>query len=114
MAGLTSGRLQQILEQGAAHYDWVIVDTPPVALQPDAQLIAAMVEAIVFVVGAGISQAPVVQHAIETVGRDKIVGVVLNRVDAGTFNEAAYQDYYQDPAPASAPGAQPSSIAAGQ
>jgi protein-tyrosine kinase len=99
MAGLTSGRMQQILEEAAVNYDWVILDTPPVALQPDAHLISSMVEATVFVIGAGISQSAAVQSAIETIGRDKIVGVILNRVDAGAFSESAYYDYYYEQRP---------------
>jgi len=96
MAGLTSGRMQQIIAEAAANYDWVILDTPPVSLQPDAHLLSAFVEAVVFVIGAGISPAAVVQGAIETIGREKIVGVVLNRVDPAAFNESAYYDYYYD------------------
>ena len=94
MAGLTSGRMQQIIAEAAQNYDWVIVDTPPAALQPDASLLSTMVEGIVLVIGAGVSQSSVVQSAIETIGRDKIVGVVLNRVDPASFDETEYYRYY--------------------
>jgi protein-tyrosine kinase len=99
MAGLTSGRMQLILDQAAANYDWVLLDTPPVSLQPDAQVLSTMVEATVFVIGAGISQWPVIQRAIDTIGRDRIVGIILNRVDAATFNESAYYAYDLDRPP---------------
>jgi capsular exopolysaccharide synthesis family protein len=94
MAGLTSARMRQILDQASAAYDWVILDTPPVGLQPDAGLLAAMVEAALLVVGAGIAPAASVEAAIETIGRDKIVGVVLNRVDEDASDEAAYYEYF--------------------
>jgi capsular exopolysaccharide synthesis family protein len=94
MAGLTSGRMQRILQQAAADYEWVIVDTPPVSLQPDANLIAPMVEGIVFVIGAGLSQRPVILSSIDAIGRDKIVGVVINRVDPATLDSTAYYEYY--------------------
>ncbi len=94
MAGLTSGRMQQIMHEASASYDWVILDTPPVALQPDASLLAAMVDATVLVVGAGLAPAALVESAIETIGRDKIVGVVLNRVEEGVQREAAYFNYH--------------------
>ena len=94
MAGLTSGRMQQIIAEAAQDYDWVIVDTPPAALQPDASLLSTMVEGIVLVIGAGVSQSPVVQSAIDTIGRDKIIGVVLNRVDPALFDETEYYRYY--------------------
>jgi protein-tyrosine kinase len=94
MAGLTSGRMQQIIEQGSADYDWVILDTPPVGLQSDAHLLAAMVEATILVIGAGRTQVSAIQHAIDTIGREKIVGVVLNRVDQSAMSEAGYYAYY--------------------
>ncbi len=94
MAGLTSPRMRQILDQASAAYDWVILDTPPVGLQPDAGLLAAMVEAALLVVGSGIAPAATVEAAIEAIGRDKIVGVVLNRVDEDATDEAAYYEYF--------------------
>jgi len=94
MAGLTSERMKEIIQQATESYDWVILDTPPVALQPDASLLAALVEATVFVVGAGLTPCAVVEQALNAVGRDKIVGVVLNRVLADAAGEAAYYGYF--------------------
>jgi capsular exopolysaccharide synthesis family protein len=108
MAGLTSGRMQQIIAEAARTYDWVILDTPPAALQPDAHLLAPMVEGTVLVIGAGIAPSPVVQSAIDTIGRDKILGVILNRVDPSSFNETEYyRYYYAEPVPAFSGGTPP-------
>ena len=93
MAGLTSGRMRQILSQASASYDWVILDTPPVGLQPDAALLAAMVEAALLVVGVGVAPDASVEAAIETIGLEKIVGVVLNRIEEDPAGEAAYYQY---------------------
>ena len=62
-------------------FDWIIIDTPPVGLLPDANLLAAMLDGAVFVVAAGRTPCAVVQKAVEALGRDRILGVVLNRVD---------------------------------
>jgi capsular exopolysaccharide synthesis family protein len=94
MAGLTSDRMKDIIQQACESYDWVILDTPPVALQPDASLLGSMVEATVFVIATGMTPAAAIQEAIDTVGREKIVGVVLNRVESNGTGEAAYQSYY--------------------
>jgi capsular exopolysaccharide synthesis family protein len=95
MAGLTSGRMEQIIQRAAASFDWVILDTPPVALLSDAHLLAAMVDVAVLVIHAGVTPHALVQRAVETVGREKIVGVVLNRVAGDAFAEANYYEYYQ-------------------
>jgi len=96
MSGLTSGRMQEIIEQAAAGFDWVIIDTPPVGLLTDAHLLAAMVDAAVLVIDAGTTQHSVIQRAIETIGRAKIVGVVLNRVEPRALEEASHYKYYGD------------------
>jgi len=87
MSGLTSDRMRQVLQDAAATFDWVILDTPPVGLLPDANLLAAMVDVVVVVVGAGIAPCRVMQRAVEALGRDRIIGVVLNRVagEAGDY-----------------------------
>jgi protein-tyrosine kinase len=95
MAGLTSGRMQQIIGRAAASFDWVIIDTPPVALLSDAHLLAAMVDAAVLVIHAGVTPHALIQRAVDTVGREKIVGVVLNRVSSDAFAEANYYEYYR-------------------
>ena len=95
MSGLTSGRMQQIIDRAAANFDWVIVDTPPVALLTDTHLLAAMVDSAVLVIDAGSTQCAVVQQAIQSIGRDKIVGVVLNRVEQDVLEESSYSGYYR-------------------
>jgi receptor protein-tyrosine kinase len=95
MAGLTSGRMQQILAQASASFDWVILDTPPVALLSDTHLLVAMVDAAVLVINAGETPYALVQRTIETLGRDKIVGVVLNRVGGEALADANYYQYYR-------------------
>jgi Mrp family chromosome partitioning ATPase len=54
-----------------------------------------MVDVAVLVIHAGVTPHALVQRAVETVGREKIVGVVLNRVAGDAFAEANYYEYYQ-------------------
>jgi capsular exopolysaccharide synthesis family protein len=94
MSGLISGRMQRLLAQAAEGFDWVILDTPPVALLSDTPLLAAMVDVAVMVVNAGSSQCDVVQKAVESIGRDKVIGVVLNRVESDVLKATHYDYYY--------------------
>jgi capsular exopolysaccharide synthesis family protein len=96
LAALTSGRMAQILEQCAAQFDWVLIDTPPIGVLPDAQVLARLAGAVVFVVGAGTSPGAAVQRAIaELGGPDAIFGVVLNRVEERRIPSATYYGHYQ-------------------
>ncbi len=96
MSGLTSDRMRRILNEASTKFDWIVIDTPPVALLPDANLLAAMVDVAVLVVGATRTPYDLVQRAVESIGRDKIMGVVLNRVeDTGFTGDAHYHSYYE-------------------
>src|SRR5207342_2661525 len=52
MAELTSARMQQLVRRAREAFDWVVIDTPPVVLLPDATLLASMVDGVVLVVKA--------------------------------------------------------------
>jgi len=92
MSGLTSDRMRRIIEEAAARYDWVIIDTPPVGFLSDANLLVAMVDVALFVVRAGKSPYRLIQRALDAVGRNRILGVVLNAVDENV--DAASYNYY--------------------
>ena len=100
IGALTSSRMNQLLEELGERFDWVIVDTPPVGLMPDAHLMAGMVGGAVLVIAAGCAPYKVVLRAVEALGHDRILGVVLNRAltssaDHG-YGYAAYA-YHQTP-----------------
>lgn len=77
---LVSPRMQMILEEAATKFDWVVLDAPPVAPTSDARLLSKMVDGTLFVIRAGKTQHADVQKSIDMVGRDQILGVVLNDV----------------------------------
>jgi protein-tyrosine kinase len=81
MGGLASVRMSRVVSEAASLFDWVLIDTPPVAVVPDAKLLAAMVDAAVLVIHAGKSPYDLIRHAIDAIGPEKIVGVVLNAAE---------------------------------
>jgi capsular exopolysaccharide synthesis family protein len=92
MAGLVSETMNRILMEATQSFDWVIVDTPPVALLPDANLLAAMIDTALLVVGANSTPYPLIRRAIEAIGEQRILGVVLNRMAVADII-AAYNYY---------------------
>jgi capsular exopolysaccharide synthesis family protein len=97
MAGLLSERMQAILQEAAERFDWVLIDTAPVGLIADGHLLASVVDGVLLVIGAGTTDYRAVKRTVDELGRDRIVGVVLNRVPGGVSQANSYQ-YYQDPA----------------
>jgi Mrp family chromosome partitioning ATPase len=83
-----------LLEECARRYDFVLIDTPPVGLLADAQLLARLAGAVILVIGAGSTPAPAIARAVAEIGEDCIIGTVLNRVDPGQSLEGYYADYY--------------------
>jgi capsular exopolysaccharide synthesis family protein len=81
MGALTSPRMRQILQEAASRFDWVVLDAPPMGPLADAGLLAEMADAAIFVIRAGRTQHPVVKRAIDTLGRERVLGVVLNGVE---------------------------------
>jgi protein-tyrosine kinase len=78
MSSLTSERMRGIIEEASTSFDWVILDTPPVGLLADANLLVDMVDGALLVVLAERTPYKAVSKAVDTVGRDRILGVVLN------------------------------------
>ena len=96
MAGLISERMRRVVTEAADRFDWVIIDTPPVGLLSDANLLAGMVDTAVLVVRACETPYELVRKAIEALGRDKVLGIVLNRAEEGAaYNYRKYYRYYR-------------------
>ena len=94
MAGLTSERMRALLEESAQVFDWVLLDAPPVGIMPDANLLARLTQGVIFVVAAGSTPYKLVERAITEIGRESIVGVVLNRTEASSMPETSYYEQY--------------------
>ena len=86
----------EVLEECAARFDWVLVDTPPVGVLPDAQVLARLVGEVILVIGAGSTPAAAIERAVaELGGAEAISGTVLNRVDERRIPDADYYGQYE-------------------
>jgi capsular exopolysaccharide synthesis family protein len=92
---LGSPMMKQILEALRAHYDWVLIDAPPLLAMADAAVLASLVEGVVLVLAAEAATKPAVMRAIDQVQSvgGKVTGVVLNKVNLER-NSYYYSQYY--------------------
>jgi succinoglycan biosynthesis transport protein ExoP len=92
---LGSPMMKQILEALRAHYDWVLLDAPPVLAMADAPVLCSLVEGVVLVLAAEVATKPAVMRAIDQVQGvgGKLVGVMLNKVNLER-NSYYYSQYY--------------------
>lgn len=95
MSVLTSPRMRAILDEAKRAFDWVIVDTAPIAALPDAQVLKDGVDGALLVISAGSTPFDLVERAVQTLGKDHVLGVVLNGVTDQDINVAyGYTNYY--------------------
>jgi capsular exopolysaccharide synthesis family protein len=82
MSGLTSARMSAIIEEAATRFEWVIVDTAPIGLLADANLLTGMTDGALLVIRANQTPHASVLKAVEALGRERILGVVLNATES--------------------------------
>jgi capsular exopolysaccharide synthesis family protein len=93
---LSSNRFKQFLAALSEHYDWVIIDSPPVMAVTDAAVLAHTASAVLFVVAAEVTHRANALAALEQLeaANATFVGAVLNGVDLER-NGFLYSDYYR-------------------
>lgn len=94
MVALASEQMTRLLTDAAASFDWVLLDAPPAAVMADAGLLARLTRAVILVIGANTTPYKVVERVVSEVGRDNIVGTVLNRVQDQVDGWSEYSQYY--------------------
>ncbi len=92
---LGSASMRLVVEALKSHYDWVLIDTPPVLAMADTPVLCPLVEGVILVVAAEASRRPAIQRAIDQILGigGKVTGVVLNRVNLER-NSYYYGQYY--------------------
>jgi capsular exopolysaccharide synthesis family protein len=94
---LGSEQMRQLITILAASYNFVIIDSPPVAAFTDSVLISSMVDGVLLVIHGGKSSREMARHSqkmLQEVGA-RILGVVLNNVNLRSYDYHYQQSYYQ-------------------
>jgi polysaccharide biosynthesis transport protein len=88
------------------HFDWVVLDTPPVLVVADSMIVGNRATGVVFVVGADQTSRSAARTAIEqlTGANVNVIGSVLNKADVhrhshyyGSYYRKDYARYYAKP-----------------
>jgi exopolysaccharide/PEP-CTERM locus tyrosine autokinase len=90
---LSSERMAALLEEAAARYNdrLIIIDSPPPKLTAESGALARYVDAILLVVKYGSTPKNSVTELIDKLGKNKIIGAVVNNFEAGA---SRYQKKY--------------------
>jgi capsular exopolysaccharide synthesis family protein len=117
---LGSSAMKEIIAAFRTHYEWVLIDTPPILAMADTPVLCPVVDGIILVIAAEASSRHAIQRAIDQVGAvgGKLTGIVLNKVNLernayyyGQYYGEYYRSYYsqgsQERASATRPGPRP-------
>jgi len=75
---LKSPRTGEILDEVRQHYDYIVLDTPPLVSVSDFRLIADLVDGFVIVVAAHRTPRKLLADALSLVDASKLIGIVFN------------------------------------
>jgi receptor protein-tyrosine kinase len=98
LSGLTSPRMRRILDEASTRFDWVIVDGPPIGPLADASQLAQVTDGTLLVVRAARTPHAAVEKAVAAIGRQHILGIVLNGISGMELDP--YHPYYRPDKPA--------------
>jgi capsular exopolysaccharide synthesis family protein len=93
---LGSKRYSDFITSLAPHFDWVLLDTPPVMVVADGSIVANQASGVIFVVRADHTSRHAVRAAVEQLeaANAHLIGSVLNGVDL-VRNPYYYSAYYR-------------------
>ena len=105
---VSSPRMQALFAEASAHYDYIVVDLPPIGAVVDARAAARLLDAVIFVVEWGVTDRKLLKEAFkaDTRLRDICAGVLFNKVDPkklrlyqgygyASYYDKAYSKYYR-------------------
>jgi capsular exopolysaccharide synthesis family protein len=93
---LGSDKMKELLQKAIGQYDYVLLDSPPIAVVSDGMILAALVDGVMMVVRAGHTPKQLVRSLLARLEyvRARVFGVTLNRVKVTASNRMFYGDYY--------------------
>lgn len=88
---LASERMRKLVEALASRYERVVLDLPPTLGLPDAKIVSGLCDGTVFVVRADVTPQAEIETAIEVLGRERVVGIVMNGAERPATGYGKYE-----------------------
>lgn len=90
-----SPRVKAILDEARTHYDYVLLDTPPLVPVFDAAVLASVVDGVIVVVAANRTPRKMLAAALDLLDPSTVVGIVFNADDSPLYGySSAYRPYF--------------------
>ena len=92
---LASKKMRALLQEVRERYDdrYIIIDSPPLSIAAETSAISNYVDGVIFVVRSGKTPRDEIRDAIEQIGREKVLGIVLNDSEQSLKKYYGYKKY---------------------
>jgi capsular exopolysaccharide synthesis family protein len=87
-------RIEKLVAALSPHFDWILIDSPPVLAVTDAVELARAADAVLLVARAASTPLDVAQRAQAAFGNSRLLGFVLNDVKDASHSGSDYYNYY--------------------
>ena len=93
---LRSPRFERLLQEAREHYDFVVLDTPPLLPVFDAAVVAKLVDGLLVVVAANQTPRRLLAEALTHLEPSKVLGIVFNRDTQPLlgYYDSSYHGYF--------------------
>jgi len=91
---IANPRINDLLAEAAASFDWILIDSPPVLVFSDAVDLSRAVDAVLLVARGAVTTYQVAQRAQTMFANSRILGVVLNDIKNPPRQDSYYYYYY--------------------
>ncbi|GFR36689.1 CpsD/CapB family tyrosine-protein kinase [Thermobrachium celere] len=93
---VASNKLKKFIEDMRSHFDYILIDSPPVIAVTDAQILSSFLDGVILVVSSGEAEKELVKKAKDLLDKvnANILGVVLNKLELKSRKGYGYYYYY--------------------
>jgi Mrp family chromosome partitioning ATPase len=92
---LSSKKMKKLMVEMKSRYSdrYILFDTPPVLPMAETRSMSRMVDGVLLVVREGIASLQHIQHAIDIIHKDNVLGILYNAVSPENLN-GYHKNYY--------------------
>lgn len=88
---MQSNNLPKVMDQLAALFEWVIVDSPPVLPLADTSIWMRIAEGILLVTRHGVTEKKQLERGLRALDPNKVIGALLNSSHASSYSSYYYK-----------------------
>ena len=96
---LTRSSFEQTLKYLRSHFNYIVIDTPPVLPVSDTLILRDYVDGFILVVRSDFTPYNMIKKTVEEIGESSILGVIINGVmqEGKRYYKRYYGKYYNPP-----------------